>query len=110
MIKQAYGHSGVYVSIGHTYGPYTPIPQSAVPGTVWFNDNNFHVYTGSGWEKISGVDINIGLEPQVQDVISWAKQKMAAEQKEAELLEKYPALKSAKENYDLIKNLVKDNI
>lgn len=108
MIKQVHGHSGITASVGYMYGPYTPIPQSAVPGSVWFNNSDFHVYNGSGWEKISGTEVTIGLDPSIQQVISWAKQKMDDEQQEAALLEKHPALKTAKENYDLIKNLVKD--
>jgi hypothetical protein len=36
----------------------------------------------------------------------WAERKMLQEQQEAELCKKYPALKTAKDNYETIRALV----
>lgn len=104
----ANGMDGVTVSIMSGHGPYVPLPVSATPGTVWFHNDSFHVYTGSNWQALITPSLQIGLDFPTYEAILWAKRKMAEEAIEAALLEKYPALKSAKENYNLIKNLVKD--
>jgi hypothetical protein len=42
-------------------------------------------------------------------LLNWARQKMAEEQKLEAMMERYPALGKAKENFDLLLNLVKDD-
>lgn len=107
MNTKIYGHSGVTITNSPGYIPYTALPVSATPGSVWCNQEGFHVYTGSSWTKVDE-SVSVSLEPRILTIVGWAEKKMREEHQESEMLKKYPALKSAKENYDLIKNLVKD--
>jgi len=84
--------------------PYVdPYTQSA--GMVRYSGQRFEVYDGYGWITISP-SYNIDLTSDVYETIMWARQKIAEEKKLAEAMEKFPALKTAFDNYELIKRLV----
>jgi hypothetical protein len=51
---------------------------------------------------------NVELTPEAESLLDWARQKRQEEQSITEMMEKYPALKKARDNYELIWNLVKD--
>lgn len=60
------------------------------------------------WYPLPGLVANIDLHTNTNVVLNWAMKKMAEEEKINKLIAKYPALKTAKENYDLIKALVEN--
>ena len=99
MINEIYGDEFVMTSHSSRYSNSTQLPPSAVPGTVWYSDQRLKVYTGYGWED-AGAPAYITLSHDLKQIINWAKDKMDQERREAELHEKFPALKQAKDNYE----------
>ena len=85
-------------------------PSSAVPndGYIRTNYGKFEYWDGRNgcWMPCSGADINVSLGPRIIPIVEWAERKMIEERRLAEMVEKYPALKAAKENYELIKAMV----
>ena len=78
----------------------------AIEGDVRFNNGYFEVYASGMWQMISDGTTDVRLHYEDKEAIEWAKKKMQEEEKEKELLNKYPSLKIAKEKYDTIKALV----
>lgn len=60
------------------------------------------------WYKIDNT-VELQNDPQIAEVIQWAKKKMQFERKIEELASKYPAVKDAKEKLDIVIKLVQDN-
>jgi hypothetical protein len=50
------------------------------------------------------------LSSEAEAAIKWASEKMREDQKLEELCKKYPALQHAKDNFELIKALVQDEL
>lgn len=98
-----YGSNGVIAS-------HSP-PYCYTTGFIRWNGNTqqMEVETagGSSWTPLPPATTMIGLEHEVQSVLNWARAKMVEEASEAELMEKHPGLKDAKEKYLIMKHLVK---
>lgn len=105
MINTIHASGLVMVQQSPKYHGSIPVPPSAVPGTVWHDGQRMKVYTGSSWQDV-GDDVHVFGSIELQNVVFWARKKMSEEEREAELQEKFPALKQAKDNYDLIRKLV----
>ena len=58
------------------------------------------------WLPLPGCQVTLELGPMSRTVLDWAYDKMEEERKLEELVAKYPALKQAKENYEIIKAMV----
>ena len=106
MIRTINGSDLIEVQQSSSYNNSVPIPYTAIPGSVWFDGDKLKVYTGSGWEEVRGNNVFINCSPQLKAVVDWAQRKMNEEARENELHQKFPALKQAKENYDLIRKMV----
>jgi len=106
MINNIRGDDLLNVQRTISYNTTSAIPHSAEPGTVWFDGHQMRVFTGGGWEEIRGETVYLQCDPQLKKVVAWAEKKMADEAREAELQEKFPALKQAKNNYNLIRKMV----
>ena len=91
---------------------HTPMykPSDTIPndGYIRTNYGKFEYWDGRNgcWMPCSGADISASLGPRLSYIVEWADRKMDEERKLAELVEKHPALKTAKENYELIKAMV----
>lgn len=59
------------------------------------------------WYKIDNT-IELRNDPELAEVILWAKKKMIEERRIEELAKQYPAVKDAKEKLDIIVKLVQD--
>jgi hypothetical protein len=59
---------------------------------------------------LPGSEVRIEISPHVQIVLDWAYAKMQDDHKLDAMVAKYPALKQAKENYDIIKAMVQDEV
>lgn len=105
MINTIYGGGLITVEQSPNYHSSIPVPYSAVPGTVWHDGQKMKVYTGTGWQNV-GDQVHLNASAELHSVVDWARKKMADEARESELQEKFPALKQAKENYDLIRKMV----
>ena len=106
MISSIVGGGLILTQQSVSYNNGVSMPHSAVPGSVWYDGHLMKVSTGSGWEIIQGDGVHLTTSTRLNDVVSWAEKKMADEAREAELQEKFPALKQAKENYDIIRKMV----
>jgi len=83
----------------------------AQSGQVRWNGNlkQFEVCdNGSGaWYKIDN-SVELASDPQVNQVLEWAKKKMAEDERLDKLIKEYPAVKDAKEKLDIIIKLVQN--
>ena len=71
--------------------------------------NRIEVMNGREWSELPCKSVNISLTSRAEEILMWVENKMLEEQEEKELLEKYPALQKAKEEYLLIKRLVSNH-
>lgn len=65
-------------------------------------DNN-----SGNWYKIDNT-VELSCDPQYQQVLEWAKKKMAEDERIEKLAEKYIAVKDAKEKLEIVIKLVQD--
>lgn len=103
--------AGKYVTVSGGSSPMPYIsPGAQSSGMVRYNTNsqNLEVYDGVAWITYAGSYSSVGLTPDAEALLDWAKEKREEELKIQTMTEKFPALKKAKENYDLIWNMVKD--
>lgn len=102
--------NGKYVTVsGGTSNPYIS-PGAVGAGMVRWNSNMncMEVSDGNSWKLLTAGSASIGLSGEAEMLLDWAREKRAEEQQMQEMMDKYPALKKARDNYDLIWNLVKD--
>lgn len=71
--------------------------------------NQQEVYDGSKWVPFDYETATIDLDRETESLLEWVKEKRDEEQKLSKMMEQYPALKKAKENFDVVLNLTKDN-
>jgi hypothetical protein len=99
-------------SIYGTTTNHTPyyVPDNSVPmdGAVRTNKGGLEYYDSSikDWLPLPGTEVRLELGPIARTVLDWAHEKMIEEQKLEELVKKYPSLKAAKENYEIVKAMV----
>lgn len=105
-------HSVNVVSTGgYSSAPYVNAIEDsarAIDGDVRFNNGEFEVYSCGCWYTISAGTTDITLHEQDRLALEWAREQMKKEEKDKELMERYPALKQAKEKYELIRALVEN--
>ena len=75
--------SGTYINAG------TP---SA--GLVRYLNNQMQVYDGSSWLPLGGT-ANVGLSPEAEEIMAWAREKMEEEKEARAMAEQYPAVADA---------------
>jgi hypothetical protein len=111
MIKDLYGGRGINVTPGNTSYPYIDMSKISA-GMVRYNGNtqNLEVYDGTYWAVISGYVAQVTLDSDTISVLEWAKSKKAEEEKLQKLIDNYPSVKHAKEQLDILINLVKEEI
>lgn len=83
----------------------------AQSGQVRWNGNNkeFEVCDNNSgnWYRINP-EVELRSDPQLAEVIDWAKKRMEYDRKLEKLMKEYPAVKDAKEKLDIILKLVED--
>jgi hypothetical protein len=107
----AMSSDGSLIVINNSFSPYSTASNYTgreLDGDVRMNNGNLEVYSGGCWMAINS-SVDIQLPDGTQNVLQWARKKMAEEQKLKELCEKYPGLKQAKEKYEIIKALVEND-
>jgi hypothetical protein len=80
---------------------------SITSGSLRIQDGHLEAYTGYSWTPIASENGIVGLTSNAEQALDWACKKMIEEKEEQILIEKYPALASAKGQYDMIKQLCK---
>lgn len=111
MIGSVYSNSKyITISGGSSSNPYIS-PGAAGAGMMRWNPNMqcIEVNDGSVWLAVNQSHVGVDLSPETQRLLKWAEKKMAEEQRLEAMMEQYPALKKAKENFDLMLNIVKDD-
>ena len=93
-----------YLSVSSTYAN-TISTSNAGSGQVRYMNGKLEVYDGYSWIPIMSGFQTVDLTPEATNAIDWANEKRQQEIEETALLEKYPSLKSAKGQYDMIKQL-----
>ena len=76
-------------------------------GQVRYNPNNqqMEVYDGANWYSITN-GVTVGLSWDADNAIRWAIEKQKEEQELKDKMDKYPALKDAYEQLEMVKALV----
>jgi hypothetical protein len=93
---------------GTHYYPNDSIPNDGAlrtyAGNIQFYDAVSHC-----WMLLVGDQATVEISADVQVVMDWVRDKMVEDVRIKDLTEKYPALKKAKENFDVIKALVEND-
>ena len=86
--------------------PYVGSQQSA--GLLRYNtqNNRMEVYDGTNWLDFGG-HVEIGLDRQAEEIMSWARNKMQEDQELERLCKEHPALQEAYDRLQILKALVK---
>ena len=86
--------------------------QPATSGQVRWNGSSkqFEVCDNQNgmWYKIDNT-VELRNDPQLAEVIDWAKKKMEEEKKLDKLMSEYPSLKTAKEQFEIVLKLVQND-
>ena len=100
----------ITVSGGSSSNPYIS-PGAVGAGMMRWNPNMncMEVSDGNSWKTLSMDYASVSLTPEAESLLDWARQKKQEEQSLEAMMEKYPGLKKAKENFDLMLNIVKDD-
>ena len=100
MIANIYGGSN-YLTVTSNSGsrPYINTSQP-MTGMVRFNGNSsgMEVYDGNGWQAVCNGSAHVDLSYEAQEILNWARNKMADEKAYKELAEKSNAVKIALDN------------
>lgn len=96
MIKNITGTGGITVAGSYPSYPYINM-NNVSAGMVRYNGNsqNFEIYDGSTWMTLSSGAATVSLDYEVQNILNWAKAKMAEEQRLNELADKHPTVADA---------------
>lgn len=100
----------LHVNGGDPSRPYIS-PGAAGAGMVRYNPNmdQLEVSDGNTWLPYNGSYATIELTPEMESLLDWAREKREEERKLEAMMEQYPALRKAKENFDMMLNLTKDD-
>lgn len=90
--------------VPHTYNS----GERGIEGEVRAINGQLQVYNGSVWQTITATTLmnDAGLE----ELVEWARKKMTQELEDQQLAEQFPAFAKAKENYDMIRRLVENEV
>lgn len=80
--------------------------ERGIEGEVRAINGKLNVYNGSMWKEIRTTAFVDDFD--LKTVVEWAKQKMEQELREQQLADQFPAFARAKENYEIIKQLVEN--
>ena len=107
MITSITGGTGITISNGGGYMPHVDM-SSASAGMVRYNNNNLEVYDGYSWLILQSSHSQVNLSPEIQEIVNWARQKMARESEISKLAEKFPAISDLQGQLEMMITLCKD--
>lgn len=113
-VKQVIGLNGVQSACSDVFFEIdsdcpTAVGNTIANGTLRLNPllNAVEVFNGVNWIMLPDFG-TVELCPETHKVLAWAQKKMQEEQQLEKLMGQYPALKSAKEQFDITKHLVQN--
>ena len=96
MIRNITAGYGIHVTNNSFSTPYIDSTRPS-SGMVRYMNNNLEVYDGNSWIIMQSSYPQVELSSDVQSVVSWAKMKMAEEERIRELAAKHPTVADALE-------------
>lgn len=110
MISGLASSGSITISGGTTGMPYiSSNPNNPIQGMIRINGTNIEAFDGSVWIAVNTSCASIELSDETEALLDWAREKRTEEQRLQDMMDKYPALKKAKDNFDILLNLVKDD-
>lgn len=102
----------IYAKISDHTPYYLPNNTRPMDGALRTNCGGIEYYdAGVGdWFPLPGCEVRLDVAPHYVTVLNWAMRKMEEERKLDELAERFPAFKTAKENYELMKAMVRNEV
>jgi hypothetical protein len=118
MIKGLMGNAGVIVSGGNVSLPYIGSNvANPIQGMIRINNTDFEVFNGTGWQSLPSSYATVSLEPEVQDLLTWARTQRTLEMNRKILIANNPALeksyeavKRAEANFDILSKFVENDL
>ena len=105
MIEGIISHtSQKYLNISYAPSSQISCLQSGA-GQARYLNGSLEIYDGYSWKQLQSSYQTIELSYDAKLALDWANEKRQQEIEETALLEKYPSLKSAKGQYDMIRQL-----
>lgn len=111
--------TGRYMQVqgGSSSGPYiSPGAQSAGMMRLNTSTSNIEVYDGSSWREYSGAYSTVGLTPEAESLLDWARDEKYRQMKRDAMIRDNPALqkayeaiKRAEENFDILSKFVEND-
>jgi len=92
------GQTGKYIAV--TGGPgsnYVNNSNYMGVGQIQYNTNTqrLELYNGTSWQPINLGQYYVGLNPEAEQILDWARKKMQEEQEARAMAEQYPAVADA---------------
>jgi glutathionyl-hydroquinone reductase len=97
--------TGKYVAVtGGPAGNYVNNTGLMSVGQLQFNTHSqqLEMYNGKEWQSVNLGTYHVGLNPRAEDILDWAAKKMFEERDLKERMEKYPGLKDAYEQFQIM--------
>jgi hypothetical protein len=118
MIKGLMGTTGVTVSGGNTALPYIGSNMNnPIQGMIRINGTDMEVFNGTGWQTLSTSYATVSLDPEVQDLLTWARTQRTLDMNRKILIENNPALEKAYQaiqraeaNFDILAKFVENDL
>lgn len=94
MIRNITAGPGIHIA-GNVYNqPYVDMSRPSA-GMVRYNNNNIEIYDGGSWLPMMSSYPQVELDSNAQEVLAWAREKMAEEARIKELAAKHPTVADA---------------
>ena len=103
------GSNNVYVVTHDNSNRNINVNFTDVQGTVGemrYSNGKIFAYNGSYWEPIHGSSATVHMDPMYDEIKTWYFIEIEKQRRMAKLCETYPALKNAKENFDIVYALI----
>lgn len=116
MITGLLGSYDIKISNGNPNLPYvnesnTPTIDSTgrshYNGDIRYLNGGIQIFNSGSWINM-GTYASVDLSQEIKDILSWVKYKIDQEQKIKKMAEKYPAVKTAKDQLDIVMALVEE--
>ena len=108
------GNQGLTVNGGSTSVPYINMNNSnPMQGMIRIWGSDMQVFDGTAWMNLSTSYATVGLDPETQDLLMWAKaqrqmamNRMTLAQNNPALMKALEAVKRAEDNFEILAKFV----
>jgi len=100
-----------YISSADLIVSQTGAPGPYGSGVVFWDGNQqkFKVVNGERSEDLHGATVNISFNVELQEMKNWINKKKVEEAELDDLCKKYPNLDEARNEYEMLRNLLKEH-